>query len=88
MQWDKAGRKNTTGTQKMKELWDDDAMVLASNIAPHALLALAVVKQWVIDGKPQSEWQSIKQWLAVLNECITGGTHSQVYSIVQEVCNE
>lgn len=35
---------------------------------PIAALAISVIKQWVIDGKPESGKAAIDEWFKILNE--------------------
>lgn len=81
MEWGHAGRPRTrldTDISKQKqEATEDDfwtaeekSIIAATKNQSVVVLALAVVKQWVLDGKPKRDAENIKDWVQIIKEHI------------------
>ena len=44
------------------------AIIAATKKDAYVMLAIAVVKQWILDGKPQCDADCIRYWLSVIKE--------------------
>ena len=83
MEWGHAGRPRTkldidVPEQKTEtvvsedEFWtaEEKSIIAATENQSVVMLALAVVKQWVLDGKPKRDAENIKAWVQVIKEHI------------------
>lgn len=81
MEWGHAGRPRTrldTDVPEQKqaatedEFWtaEEKSIIAATENQSVVMLALAVVKQWVLDGKPKRDAENIKAWVQVIKEHI------------------
>jgi hypothetical protein len=85
MDWNKAGcprtsletddqkkEQETSVSEQKTEFWTDEeaSIIAACNSKPMMMLALAVIKQWVLDGRPSCDAESIKSWVQVIKDNI------------------
>lgn len=72
--WNKAGRKPS---KPAEQYIDDDnspwtkeelSIITATKYSSISMLAIAVVKQWILDGKPTSEWSGVKPWINIIQD--------------------
>lgn len=76
MQWRKAGRPSSKPKKEKFESsrqdWTKEELSILSATKESALvvLGIAVVKQWIKDGKPMSDFEGIKFWLQVIKESL------------------
>lgn len=71
-----AGRPRTTknpiAETKDSTPWTKEelSIIAATERQSITMLAIAVVKQWIADGKPSQDLEAIKTWLNVIKESI------------------
>ena len=73
MNWNKAGRPLKRSTeQKSKflkqEYTKEELYIPATERACLCTLSVAVIKQWVLDGKPVSDIEGITPWIQILKD--------------------
>ena len=68
-QWNKGGRPPKNGNGKSRPWTREElSIICATEKASAVMLAIAVVRQWVADGKPKSGYEGVRPWLAVIRE--------------------
>ena len=80
----KAGRPSTNKEEKpstnkeekpewLEQEWtaEERSILAATKHAATSMLAIAVVKQWIRDGKPASEYEGIKIWLQIIKNSLS-----------------
>ena len=73
-EWNKAGRPRTKEKPEwLEQDWtaEEKSILVATERASIPMLAIAVVKQWIRDGRPKSDYDGIKPWLSVISDSIT-----------------
>lgn len=74
MEWSKAGRPRTKAKRnKYIARWSKEelSIIAATEYAGDIMLAIAVVRQWIKDGKPEKDYPEIKVWLSIIQESCT-----------------
>ena len=67
-QWRKGGRPSV-GNRKSKPWTKEElSIICATEKASAVMLAIAVVRQWIADGKPKKGYEGVKPWLDVIRE--------------------
>lgn len=70
MNWGKAGRPKEKPEQVKQDnsKWTKEelSIVAATENSALTLLGIAVVKQWINDGKPRTEFEGIRPWLTII----------------------
>jgi len=77
-QWNRAGRPRThshigDGSRRAKPMqWTKEelSIITATESSASVMLAIAVVKQWIKDGKPVCDEQGIKRWIAIIQDSL------------------
>lgn len=83
MEWRKAGRPKKNNEpqdekpQEDKPQWleqewtkEELSIIIAAENSSVVMLGIAVVKQWIRDGKPKADYDGIKVWLGIINESL------------------
>ena len=71
MEWSKAGRPRTKPRRnKYVARWTkaERSIIAATEYAGDVMLAIAVVRQWIKDGKPEADFPAIKIWLNIIQQ--------------------
>lgn len=71
MEWSKAGRPRTKAKRnKYVQRWskEEQSIIAATKYAGDIMLAIAVVRQWIKDGKPEKDYPAIKVWISIIQE--------------------
>ena len=76
MDWNHAGRPAKNKKEKpewLEQEWtaEELSILAATKHASTSMLAIAVVKQWIRDGKPASEYEGIKIWLQIIKNSLS-----------------
>lgn len=78
MQWQKAGRPSIKPKVEEKPEWleqdwtkEEQSIIVATEHACISMLAIMVVRQWVRDGKPKSDYEGIKPWLQIIKDSLS-----------------
>lgn len=78
MQWQKAGRPSIKPKVEEKPEWleqdwtkEELSIITATEYANISMLAVMIVRQWVRDGKPKSDYEGIKPWLQIIRESLS-----------------
>lgn len=78
MNWGKAGRPKSKEKEKPEQAKQDNSkwtkeelsIVSATENSALTLLGIAVVKQWINDGKPRTEFDGIRPWLDIIRDSL------------------
>lgn len=76
MEWQKAGRPSKKGKEKpewLEQEWtlEERSILAATERASTTMLAIAVVKQWIRDGKPRTEYEGIRPWIQIIRNSLS-----------------
>ena len=88
-QWNRAGRPSThsqVGKRKAKPMqWTKEelSIITATESSASVMLAIAVVKQWIRDGKPVCDMQGIKRWIAIIQDSLNEKNDATTYGTEQ-----
>lgn len=76
MDWKHAGRPSTKPKDSkpkwLEQPWtkEEQSIISATERSSTVMLAIMVVKQWIRDGKPKSEFEGVRPWLNLIQESI------------------
>lgn len=76
MEWKKQGRKKVKQPEQKPEWleqdWtkDEQSIIAATKYSATSMLAIMVVKQWIRDGRPKSEYDGIIPWLNIIQQSL------------------
>ena len=78
MQWKKAGRPCVKSKVEEKPEWleqdwtkEEQSIIVATEYVSMSMLAVMVVRQWVRDGKPSSDYEGIKPWIQIIKDSLS-----------------
>ena len=78
MQWKKAGRPSVKSEVEEKPEWleqdwtkEEQSIIAATEYASMGILAVMVVRQWVRDGKPNSDYEGVKPWIQIIKDSLS-----------------
>lgn len=73
MEWGKAGRPSKNKPQEDKPEWleqewtkEELSIIIAAENSSVVMLGIAVVKQWIRDGKPKADYEGVKVWIDII----------------------
>lgn len=89
MEWNKAGRPSSREKEKpewLEQPWtkEEQSIIAATENSSITMLGIAVVKQWIRDGKPKSEYEGIKPWLAIIQDSLSNKNEKQSAPAIPE----
>ena len=77
MEWKKQGRKKMKQQPEHKPEWleqewtrEEQSIIAATKYSATSMLAIMVVKQWIHDGRPKSEYDGIVPWLDIIQQSL------------------
>lgn len=72
VEWKKAGRPRKSEEPKKSKPWTKEELALISSVGNNAyvMLGIAVVRQWIKDGKPQNDKEGIQLWLGIIQDSL------------------
>lgn len=76
MQWNKAGRPSNKQKDKpewLEQAWtkEEQSIIIATENSSIVMLGIAVIKQWIRDGKSKSEYEGIKPWIQIIKDSLS-----------------
>ena len=82
MKWGKAGRPSNKSDEKpekpekpewLEQEWTKDELSIISATEKSALsmLGIAVVRQWIRDGKPKSDFAGVRPWIQIIKDSLS-----------------
>ena len=83
MDWKHAGRPSTkpkdNKSEWLEQPWtkEEQSIISATERNSTVMLAIMVVKQWIRDGKPKSEFEGVRPWLNLIQESIKDKDNKQ-----------
>jgi hypothetical protein len=83
MNWKHAGRPSTKSKDNkpewLEQPWtkEEQSIISATERNSTVMLAIMVVKQWIRDGKPKSEFEGVRPWLNLIQESIKDKDNKQ-----------
>ena len=79
MKWGKAGRPSNKHEEKpekpeqLEQEWTKDELSIISATEKSSLimLGIAVVRQWIRDGKPKSDFAGVRPWIQIIKDSLS-----------------
>lgn len=76
MKWQKAGRPSNKEKENKPEWLEQEwtkeelSVISATKHSAYVILAISVVKQWIRDGKPKSEYDGVRPWIKIIQDSL------------------
>lgn len=95
IEWNRAGRpfKNEQNRQKKQEFKETKdskwtkaelSILAATKYAANIMLAIAVVQQWISDGKPKTEYAGVKPWIDIIKDSLSDKNEKELLPFIGE----
>lgn len=73
MNWNRAGRPAKIKDMALDDVpWTKDelSIVAATKESAMIMLAIAVVRQWIKDGRPEADMESVRPWIGIIRDSL------------------